>query len=278
MPAVANWSPPYEFVLTNPYNGSMTFNAQLADRYYLLDKSGCKFTCGVRATKSNVPQADGSILHHRFLTGAEMSLRFLLWEEFNKPACDDLQADMLDELSGAFRSLLNAADNQGRLAWEVPGKNERMLDDARLLVYPEYSQDDKSGMGIVTVTIDTDLPYAQDLTQQLVSISDGGDATIDNTGTAESFPVYKVYGPTSTFTLANVTTGEQVIYSGTAISGGDYVELNTFKNTAFLNGDGADMLPSIDILSSLFPFLRTGNNQISIDGADVDVLWNPAWG
>src|SRR5690349_17984383 len=112
MPAVPSWAPA-RFDLTNPYNGSMVFNVASGGRKYLLDGDNCKFTMGVRSTTVNVPQADGSIPHHRFLTGAQMQLLIQLWDETTgKPACDDVLADMLDDVSGAFRSLLNAGDNE----------------------------------------------------------------------------------------------------------------------------------------------------------------------
>lgn len=276
MPAVANWASPYQFDLTNPYNGTMSFNVQTASGLYLLDQSKCKFRVGVRSTKSNVPQSNGSILHTRFLSGAEMDLSIQLWEENDKIACDTVLQNMLDDLSGALLSLLNAGDNEGRLAWEVAGGNERMLDDIRLLVYPDAEVLD-SGLTVVTCTIDSKYAYAEDLTQQLTTITSGGSQVLTNTGTSETFPVYKVKGTFSSFTLTNTTTGESLVYSGTTITSPDYVEFDSFNNTAFLNGNSTDELPSLDITSSLFPVLGTGANTVTITGADVDVLWNPSW-
>jgi len=279
--AIANWSSPYQFDLTNPYNGTLLFNVQTGaggDHLYLLDQQNCQFRIGVRSTKSNVPQSDGSILHHRFLTGAEIDLSIQLWSKPDTIACDEVMQDMLDDLNGAFRSLLNAEDNQGRLSWNVAGTiNRRMLDDIRLLVYPELTVGG-DGLGVVKVTIDSKYPYAEDVTQQPVDISDGGTTTITNNGTATTFPVFQVQGTTASFVLTNLTTDESIIYGGTTITSPDYVELDSFNNTAFLNGDGADLLSSIDIVSSLWPTFQPGPNDITISGADVHILWNPSWG
>lgn len=280
MPAVPEWVPA-EFVLTNPYMGTLVFNTPYPDgRVFRLDGAGCSFDITVRSTKANVPQSDGSILHHRFLTGAEMGLSVQLWDEnTGLPACDAVLATMLDQLSGAFRSLLNAGDNEGRLAWAVAGGQERMLDDVRLLVYPAYTNP-VGTQGVVTARIDSQYPYAQDLGQTTTHIADGGTVVINNTGSAAYFPVFKVSkaGGTSSFFLYNDTTGEHIFYSGTTIPNGSYAEIDTFRNTIFMNGSGADLLDSVDVTVTLFPNLIPGNNSIRIVDADVDVLWAPAYG
>jgi hypothetical protein len=278
MSAVPVWAVPYQFTVTNPYSGFLELNVQLADRLYALDQQACKMRQAVRATVDHVPQSDGDILHHRFLTGVQMVLAIQLWENATTPACDDLLAEMLDEVTGSFRSLLNTVDNDGRISWEVPGQNDRMLDDLRLLVYPE--QVVGNVLTTVVVTVDTAFPYAQDLTQQNPTVSDGGSTTITNTGTADYYPVYLVSkaGGTSAFTITNAATGEAFTYSGTTIPNGSYLELNSFNNTAFLNGDGADLLDGVDIQTTLFPLLQIGGNLMSITGADMEILWAPAWG
>jgi len=87
--------------LTSPA-GTLLLNQEVANLgAFFLDGDGCKFNIGVRSTKDHVPQADGDILHHRFLTGTEMPLKIQLWEsaERNKVACDALLELMLDTLT-----------------------------------------------------------------------------------------------------------------------------------------------------------------------------------
>lgn len=287
MPAVADWSGS-QFDLTNPYNGTLSFNVQTASGLYLFDQAGCSLDFEVRSTKSNVPQANGSILHHRFLTGAVMPLTIQLWEEPDKVACGEVLQNMLDELSGALRSLLNAGDNEGRIAWEVAGGDERMLDDVRLLVYPSYQM---GGLGVVTVTLDSRYPYAQDLVQTRTGIANGATVTITNTGTADYDPVFQVNrlnGVTAAtavnaFTIENLTTGLQFDYTDALpgavpiSAGGNYAEIDVFGNTIYLNGDGANLKAGVLELDSEYFPLQIGANNIKITGCDTDVLHAPAW-
>jgi len=281
MPAVPKWASPIQFDVTNPYNGTLILNV-LSDRLYLLDQENCSFDITVRSTTDDVPQADGSILHHRFLTGTQMQLAIQLWESADTVACDALLAEMVGDLTGAFRSLLNAGDNAGRLTWQVDGGNDRILDDIRLLAYPAFTM--SGPLGIVTVTIDSQYPYAQDLTQQLTTITDGNTAVLANTGSADYLPVFQVSNLSgSTFTLENVTTGIEFNYNdalpgGIAITGANYAEIDTFRNTIFLNGSGANLKAGVVQLSSDYWALVAGNNTVGITGADVDILWAPAHG
>lgn len=284
MPAVPDWSLP--MTLTSPA-GTLLLNQEVPSLgAFFLDGDGCKFNIGVRSTKDHVPQSDGDILHHRFLTGTEMPLKIQLWEsaERNKVACDALLETMLDTLTRHMRALLNAGDNEGRLAWNIPsGGNIRILDDIRLLVYPDYTQDPSAMGSTVLATVDSQFPYAQDLTQQSTDIADGATETLDNTGSADYFPVFQVQGPTSGFSLSNLTTGVVFDYDSTlpgavAIGGGDYAEIDTFRNTIFLNGSGANLKAGVSQLTSDYWALVVGENDVTIDGGDVTVLWAPAWG
>ncbi len=286
MPAVPDWN--LRFDLTSPY-ANLVFNVQTADGLYLLDKDSSSFDVEVRSTKNNVPQSDGSILHHRFLTGASMALTIHLMEDADTIACDDLAATMVDSLTGAFRSLLNAGDNEGRLSWSISGGNIRMLDDARLLVYPAFTY--QGTWPTITATIDSEFPYAQDLNQSSTAVTSGGTQTLTNTGSAPYYPVFIVAGATSAFTITVVSPQQttQFVYDSTlpgasAIAGGNCAEINCFKNTIFLDtgctgaADDADLAAGVDQLNSEYPVLDVGANQVSITGANMTVLWAPAWG
>lgn len=283
MPSVPSWDPPQVFTLTNPYSGTLQFNVQTALGYLTLDKKS-KFRIGVRSTKTHVPQGDGDILHYRFLSGSEMDLIIHLWDNDEQPACDGVLEDLVDLVTGSFRSLLNAGDNQGRLAWTIPsGGNTRMLDDCRLLVYPDLDNNDNGTDPIVRVTIDSEFPYAQDLTEATPNAcADGASVNLNNTGTADYWPVFRIAAGATAFTLTNATTGLQIVYDSSLPDavpiGGAYGELNTFKNTFFQDGDGADLFAGIDEENSEFFPLIPGLNTISIAGASTTILWAPAWG
>lgn len=280
---IANFAYPIVFDLTSPY-ANLSFNQQIVGSgIYLLRNSGCSVGPSTRTTRNNIPQADGSIPHHAFLTGTEMVLAIQLWEEQGdtKPACDDMLQEMLDNLLGALRSLLNAGDNEGRISWDVyGGGGDRMLDDLRLLVYPTVALND-DGVTEVTVTVDTQYPYAEDLNQVETNVS--GTTVVTNGGNADFWPVWKVNGAFAAFTLVNNTTGLQIEYDSaqpgaSAVGGGDYAEIDTFGGTIFLNGNGADLSAGIVALNSDdFP-LVPGPNSITLTGAaSADVLVNAAW-
>lgn len=287
---IADWSVP--MVLTTPY-ATLDLNGTLVGGgAYLLRPDGCKLGQGVRSTKDDVPQADGSILHHRFLTGTEMLLPIQIWVDKGDslPACDTLLQTLLDDLLGAMRSLLNAGDNAGRLSWTPAGQNARMLDDIRLLNYPAETIVDTSAGLEITVLIDSEYPYTQDLQETRTGIANGATTVITNAGTAAYFPVFQANrlnsvtsgSPCLSFTLQNLTTGIDFVYDSTlpgaiAIAGGSYGEIDTFRNSIFRNGNLTNLKAGVDELNSDYFLLEPGANSIKIVGCDIDVLWQNAW-
>lgn len=271
MAATGEWAG-VPFVLTSPY-GTLNLNDTSGDRYLLIP-SGCDMGAALRVTKDNVPQGNGSILHRRFEEGYVCNLQMMLWKD-DAVACGADLVSMLDDLNLHVRGLLNAGDNQGRLAWLPSGSGSyRMIDDIRLLERLVVAAPDDGGGTVVTFAVDSAYPYAQDLTQQSTALN----ATLNNTGTVAYWPVVQVFGATSAFTLTNVTTGKLVQYAGTAIpGGGQYVEIDMFRNTMYLNGNGANLISGLNMLNSDFFALEPGNNALTITGATATVLWAPAY-
>jgi hypothetical protein len=271
MPAIPDFSVP--MTLTSPY-GSLLLNQQTAEGIYLLDPGACSFDIEVRSTKDHIPQGDGDILHHRFLTGTEVPLSIQLWETPDQVACDDLLVTMIDALTLHTRGLLNAVDNDGRLAWTVAGGNNRILDNLRMLVYPKQTLQD--AVTVITCTLDSEFPYAQDEAESTTNrIEAGGTAVLNNTGTAVYYPVFKV-DSTGVFTITNVTTGVQLVWNAPVYAG--YAEVNCFRETIYENGDEANLKYGVDELNSDYIYLVPGANTITITGAGTDILWAPAWG
>lgn len=295
MPAVAAWDTK-PFVLTNPFSGALAFNAVGALSpgvgLFTLVGDACKWLEAVRATTDNVPQGNGSIPHERFLTGVQVPLTIGMWEAPNVAACDAVLQAMLDLLSGSLRSLLNAGDNEGRLAWEIFGGAERMLDDVRLLVYGDYAQAKGSDAPFVTATLDSQFPYGQDLTQRSEPIEDSVPTIISNTGSSEYMPVIQVNrldgvnggSAVPAFTITRTHGADVVQFAfdsalpgSNPIPGGHYAEINCFANTIYLDGDSTNESPGIVMLDSDYFDLPPGDSTIEIDGCDCDVLWAPAW-
>lgn len=271
MPAVPDWGVP--MTLTSPY-GSLLLNQQTAEGIYLLNQQACSFDITVRSTKDHIPQGDGDILHHRFLSGVEMPLGIQLWETTDAPACDTLLATMIDTLTLHLRGLLNAVDNDGRLAWTVDGGNNRILDNLRMLGYPDSTLE--NAVTEITCVLDSEYPYAQDETEATPNRCEAGASVIlNNTGNAVYYPVFQV-DATGVFTITNSTTGVQLVWNGTNFTG--YAEVDCFRETIYENGDGANLKYGVDELNSDYLYLVPGNNTITISGAGMDILWAPAWG
>lgn len=277
---LADWSVPFELTSALYSGTDLPINTAAATGIYLLRPDGCSLATSVRATKEDMPQASGSILHPRYLTGMEMTLVVQLWETTQVAACNETSQVMLDEIMGYVAALLNAGDNQGRIVWTPDGESSRMLDDIRLLTYPEESITD-GGITELTFTVDTRFPYAMEETELQVVLD--ASEVVTNLGNTYTYPVIRVNGTFTGFTLSNTTTGAQLVYDGTrpgatGVTSPSYIELDMFRNTAYLNGSGANMKAGIDpLLSEFFP-LAPGANTITLTGAPSGLaLINGAW-
>lgn len=277
MSANLEWSIP--FTIRSTY-GDLDLNDDAnALGLFLLVPSECSMGRQIRATVDDVPQGDGSIPHSRFWTGYQAELTISLWESRAQPACDAQAREMAEELMLHLNLLAN---DTGRLLWTPSDySDDRMMDEMRTLELDRW-QLGEAGVLSIRFVLDSPFPYVIDATQLTESLADNVQETITNSGNVPFFPVVKVDGPTSSFVLSNDTTGEELIYDstlpgGVAIAGGDYVEFDFFRNTAYLNGAGSNRKASIDVESSDFWTLAPGANLVTLDGATGDVLYNPSW-
>lgn len=270
------WAPGSEELLLNQ---SIAFSAGAGA--YMLRQDGCKLGPTVRAQINDVPQGDGSILHCRYVTGMQMDLAIQMWEaDLEKPACDDLLQEMLDELMAYLYNLINAGDNDGRVFWKPAGVDQRMIDDCRLLVYPVETHPD-SGIMEIAVTIDTQWPYAVDAAQ-LEPVIPGN---VVNAGNRPTYPVWIITYPVTYTTVANSDTGEQFSWdssrpgTGGALNPGEYLEIDTFRNTIYKNGVGANLKAGIVMDSSEFFSIPPGTSPITLSegGVTSHGLINAAW-
>lgn len=300
---IADWTVPFTLVSTPytnyptpggvsvnplPINTVVTFPSGTG--YYFLRSDGCSLSNTVRQTKDYVPQADGAILHRRFTGGMEMNLAIQLWQNTTDIACDELLQEMLDTLMGYLYGLINAGDNQGRIRWAPVGGTStnpssngiRMLDDIRLLSYPTSSQE-RGGPVEVSVIVDCARPYAEDETQLNPTVPTD---PIINYGNRPTFPVWQIYSPLTNlqFTLTNTTNGDSFTFDDTLpgcpnVGIGNYIEIDTFRNTVYKNGSGANMKPGIDMTNSDFFTIPPGTHTITCPGvsASSKCLINAAW-
>lgn len=291
------WDVP--FILSTPY-GDLPFNSLASSGTtpvgnYLLDSTACHAGTGRRVTRTNIPQAGGEITHRKYRTGYAMELSVQLWEDTATPACQAVLREMADYLM----LHLNSIDNEdGRIRWAPSGANERMLDRVRFLgptldgggggISVSVAKGGDAPLVTVGFALLSPFPYGMDYAETDTHIADGATATLDNTGNSDFYPVLRVNGPSSGFVVTNLDVEDedgnalQIVYDtglpgSHTIAGGHYVEIDCFRNTVYLDGDVANRKPGIDILLSDFWYLQPGTNRISITGADVDVLWQPAY-
>ncbi len=115
---------------------------------------------------------------------------------------------------------------------------------------------------------------------------------LTNAGTVNFYPVFKVNGPFTAFTLRNNSVLDSqgnpldIVYDGNlpgaqSVAGGHYAEIDTFRNTVYLDGNLANLKPGINILFSDFWWLQPGTNNVRFESdsgtASVDVLWQAAY-
>jgi hypothetical protein len=271
---IANWTDLDKIVTAS---GDLTLNAPTGNRYLTLNER-CDSGADLRVTFDNIPQGDGQLNHRQYLTGYKMRLALALWAD-TEPACGEDAQGMLDTL-GQHINALRGFDENRRVVWTPEGMASRMINEINLMEKPVVTVEPGGTEGIVTVTFGVVSPFPYEMSemeQTPATIADGATETLTNAGSTPFWPVYRVNGATSAFTITNVTTGEVIVYNGTAIGAMSYVEIDTFRGTVFLNGDQASRLDGINFeLTDFFP-LVVGDNDVSIDGADCDVLFNDAW-
>lgn len=303
---ILEWDNPWE--LQTP-EGNLPFNSLASDGttplgYYLLDRTKCHAGTGRRVTRTNIPQADGEIIHRKFKTGYALELHLQLWDaQKAAPACGGLLREMGDLLALHLNSIENV---DGRIVWTpsadpdgTPVAN-RMVDSVRFLgpsgdggggfASIDVEMDPEGPLVVVSFGLLSQLPYEQDEAQVTTDLTAG--ATIFNGGDTEQFPVIRVYGPTNTFTLTNTDALDEdgdplaFVYDASlpgahSIASGHYAEIITFRNTIYLDGNSTNLKSGIDIPSSDFWPIVPGTNVITVGGgytgSRIDLLWQNAY-
>ena len=293
--ATAEWEIPFELV--TPYSSvagaNLFFNTNLGlslgsgweGRQFALNGPSCFSRRSVRATTDPVPQGDGDIFHKRFATGYEMVFAIQLWERFpsegdeGQAACDATLCEMRDLLFGHLWALLDPTDDGGRVLWDPSCDERRMLDAIRLLALqdPELSE---GGATEYTCTLDSPFPYAISAAETEVAMS--GATVLPNAGNVAFYPVFKINGASGAWSLEN-SAGELYLYDGSRpgaspIGGGDYAEIDMFRGgIIYLNGDGANLKPGVDVEASDILKVAAGGETVTLTGATGVALMHDAF-
>lgn len=285
---ISTWDGPARLITPE---GTCYFNEPAqTEGYYIQLKEACDGGADLRATRANVPQSGGSILNLGFDEGYLLKLGLVYQID---PQLDDCERKLSDQDDFLMLHLRSIESGGGRYIWTPgPGKPERLLDNLQLYIRPIVTVE--SGQTGVQFSLASPFPYAVDFTQTLTQLSAGSpSAVLDNTGTAPFFPVFKIYGPFDSFEIDTDQLDEfgdpmKILYQdilpgAVPVGSGNYIEIDTFRNTAYLNGFGASRKAGISIIQSDFFTLNPGNNTISVSGGgsnpapDVDILWQAAW-
>lgn len=285
-------SPEGEIKINEPQGGT----GDAANDLYLLDETKC--TVGIstlRTLSDDSPQSDGAIFHRSFKSFEVMNLDVEFWQgpegetaaSEREPACGADRARMLDNLMAHLNALVDPelADLEGgncQIRWDPSAGDDRMLNQIRLLTWPQETiENPVFSLGF---ELDSPFPYSMDVSEQTTDI----DATVvvTNAGTTDFFPVFRIHGPFSSFSLQNVETLLFFDYDASfpgaaAVAAGHYAEVNTFGNTVFLDGNGANLMAGIDVTISDFWTLIRGAQELSYTSdnalSSCEMLWNNAW-
>lgn len=257
--------------------GNLTLNSATGRRYLALNEN-CQGGAPVRFNSDNMPQSDGALIYRQYLGGYAMRLAFALWDG-DEPACGQVGQEMLDEIGEHIDALRNPAGTS-RIIWQPENMANRMLNEIRLsdTRVVTVTPTDTEALIAVQFAVMSTFPYEMSESEGTpATLADGVPDTIDNVGNTSFWPVLRVDGPYSEFTIENLTTGDALVWDGPFIGTSEYVELDFFRGTAYLNGDEDNEIAGIDFLATNWWPLVPGGNYIQIDGASCDILWNSAW-
>jgi len=247
--------------------------AAWAGRIFRLNPKRCRANRNIRAVSDPLPGGDGQNHHERWSEGYQVQLAVALWDG-DQIACDAALQQMTDLLGEIFWSMLRTPGGDGgRVRYTPYGEDARMIDGAHLLSFSDPEEGEEGAVQF-TVVVDTRFPYLIDVAQTVTNINGVGVA--GNGGNVEFWPVIKVNAPGTAFTITNNDTGDQIVYSGQSIGGGQYAEIDTFRGTIYLNGDQDNLKSSIIWTQTKFFPIQPGGTSITTTDS-CDFLLNDAW-
>jgi hypothetical protein len=279
---IGDWTVP--FVLQTQF-GNLPINQPLGtvdSRRFQLAPTKCNAVLPVRSTDDDVPQGDGKISHRRWRSGYQAHLAIEPLQAYDggdgDPACDEILVEMLDLLGLHLNELVRSGQVGGagaRLSFSPTGFADRMFDRLQLLAVTPPSQEGELGGTLVEFDVDSAFPYYIEAAETDTPIADGATETITNVGNTDYFPVFEVYGPYTGFTLTNHSVQDldgvdlQLVYDSTlpggqAVSAGEWIEFEFFRETAYANSAPRQRKGSIDWrVSDFFP-LVPGDNLVEL--------------
>jgi phage-related protein len=93
-------------------------------------------------------------------------------------------------------------------------------------------------------------------------------ANVLNSGTENTYPIVRLFGPMSSPKIANETTGLYLEFAGLTINAGDYIEINLAERTVQLNGQaGANSNRRGSMTTRQWWYLAPGYNSLRYSGS-----------
>lgn len=90
-----------------------------------------------------------------------------------------------------------------------------------------------------------------------------GTGPVINGGSADAYPLVKLYGPATNPAIDNSTQGRSITFTGLTIAVGEYLEIDLRNHTVRMNGDPLDSrYSSLDFATSAWWTLSPGLNMI----------------
>lgn len=95
-----------------------------------------------------------------------------------------------------------------------------------------------------------------------------GSATVTNAGTADAYPLLRIYGPCTDPSIENVTQGKTIVFEGLTVLAGEFVEIDVRAKTIYYLGDSTDSrYDDLDFPASAWWTLSPGDNEITFGPA-----------
>lgn len=92
-----------------------------------------------------------------------------------------------------------------------------------------------------------------------------GAVTATNAGTADVYPLIRIYGPCTDPTIENVTQDKALAFTGLTIGAGEFLEVDTRNMTVFYQGDPSDpRYDTFDWPAASWWTLSPGDNQLRL--------------
>jgi hypothetical protein len=126
--------------------------------------------------------------------------------------------------------------------------------------------------------------YARAYDLSYPAASTEGTSVVTNGGTENAAPVLRLHGPCENPAVANLATGEEILFSGLALTAEQFVEVDVREATVRLNGRADQSLYGrMDLARSSLFWLAPGENPIRYSPANfgtpsrAEVIFRSAW-